>query len=264
MTLCFIDFPILKKNKINGLPYSNRPVVLNVYLTMNCNLDCSHCVSKDFGQVGDSVIFDKLIQWINKERFLVVVVTGGEPFLPQYESQLKMLLSRISNKGIVIDTNGTIFPSDSLITAAKAVNALIRVSWDSTNVYEEIKLRHFIPNSKKNRGTNNRYYEQKINMIRRLIDAGLNVGVQSVLHKANLNGIARLPDKLKALSIKKWYIQRFIPAHKAISKSLELPQNRYDLIVNDLELISRSMNIDCVAKKDRRHNCVVMLVGEMG
>lgn len=256
------SFSLLHADCKDAIPYAQQPVVLNVDLTMNCNMDCSHCVTKDFGQAQDLVISKKLIDWINKSPFMAVVITGGEPLLPECENQLMTLLRETRNKGLIVDTNGTIFPSHSVIETILDTNALVRISWDSTRPYDETYFRHAKPNTKSNRGKNLEYYYKKIGMIKDLHSVGVNVAVQSVVQKKNLYSITSMPEVLRELCIHKWYIQRFIPSHKAIGKNLEVSNVEYDQTIAKLKKICQGLNIECIAKKDRRHNCVILLVGD--
>jgi MoaA/NifB/PqqE/SkfB family radical SAM enzyme len=179
-------------------------------------MDCRHCVTKDFDHKEDLVISTKLIDWINNSSFMVMVITGGEPFLPEYENELMKLLREIHNKGLIVDTNGTILPSHSVIETILKTSALVRISWDSPRSYDETYFRHIKPNTKQNLDINLEYYHKKIDIIQRLRSAGINLAIQSVVQKKNLASIINMPAALRELSIKQWYIQRFIPSYKAI------------------------------------------------
>lgn len=255
-------FSLVEDYEKETIPYSQRPVVLNVDLTMKCNMDCSHCVTKDFGQIQDLVVSRKLIDWINNSPFLVVVITGGEPLLPEYNSQLLRLLQEIPNKGLVIDTNGTIIPSNSVIEIIRKTNTLVRISWDSVRSYDEVRLRHVKPDTKRNRSLNLEYFHRKVEMIKYLQNAGVDVAIQSVVNKQNRDSIFDMPAMLRNFSIKQWYIQRFIPSHKATSQQFEVDSIEYAEINSRLIKKCREVSIECITKKDRRHNCVVLLVGD--
>jgi MoaA/NifB/PqqE/SkfB family radical SAM enzyme len=255
-------FSLIENDGKEIIPYSQRPVVLNVDLTMKCNMDCLHCVTKDFGYIDDLAVSRKLIDWINNSPFLVVVITGGEPFLPEYNSQLLRLLQEIRNKGLIIDTNGTIIPSNYLMEMIRNTNTLIRISWDAVRSFDEIRLRHVKPDTKQNRSLNLEYFHKKVAMIKHFQKAGVDVAIQSVVNKANRDSIFDLPVMLHNLSIKQWYIQRFIPSHKATDEQFEVNTTEYAKINSRLIKRCQDLNIECITKKDRRHNCVVLLVGE--
>lgn len=245
----------------DAIPYAEQPVVLNVDLTMQCNMDCLYCVAKDFGQAEDLVISKKLLDWIHKSPFMVVVITGGEPLLPEYENQLETILRETRNKGLVVDTNGTIFPSNSVIKTILGTSTLVRVSWDSTRSYDETYFRRAKLSKKPDEETNLEYYHRKIDIIRRLRNSGINVAVQTVIQRKNIISVLDMPKALHELSISQWYLQRFIPSYKAINRGFEVSNDEYQEITGKLVKRCQGMGIECITKKDRRHNCVVLLVG---
>lgn len=251
------QFSRVQSNGKDAIPYAREPVVLNVDLTMKCNMACKHCVTKDFVQTEDLIISKKIIEWINKSPFMVAVITGGEPFLTEYENQLMTLLREIHSRGLIVDTNGTILPSDSVIKIILETNTLVRISWDSSRPQDEIYFRKAKP---QNRSVE--YYYKKVDMIRRLRAEGINVAIQSVIHKKNLNTITDMPAKLHEFSIKQWYIQRFIPSHKASDATFEVGTSKHNEVTAELIEKCRRENIECITKKDRRHNSVVLLVGD--
>jgi MoaA/NifB/PqqE/SkfB family radical SAM enzyme len=114
----------------------------------------------------------------------------------------------------------------------------------------------------RNWNINKKYYFKKIQTIKRLRSEGVNVAVQSVIHKKNVSSIINMPAMLRHFSIKQWYIQRFIPSYRTKDrKNLELTSSELDKAIAELMKRSRQENIECIAKKDRRHNCVFLLVG---
>jgi MoaA/NifB/PqqE/SkfB family radical SAM enzyme len=257
-------FSYTQFNEKDAIPYAEHPVVLNIDLTMKCNMGCLYCVAKDFDQAEDLVVSRKLLNWINESRFMVVVITGGEPLLPEYENQLITLLRETRNKGLIVDTNGTIYPSHSVIKTILGTNALVRISWDSTRSYDEAYFRRAKPNTKPDDEINLEYYHKKIDTIRRLRNAGVNVAVQTVVqkrHLKNLYSIIDMPRMLRELSVSQWFLQRFIPSYKATSKGFEVSNEEYDKVTAKLIKKCREEKIECITKKDRRHNCVVLLVG---
>lgn len=255
-------FFCIHKNGKDATPYTHEPVVLNVDLNMKCNMACKHCVTKDFDEEKDLNVSTKIIDWINRSPFMVLVITGGEPLLPGYEQKLVKLLRRIQNKGLIIDTNGTIFPSSFVIDAILETNTLLRVSWDSTRPQDEIYFRHMKPNTRKNWSFNLEHYHKKIGMIKHFQSAGIKIAVQSVIHRKNLNSIVDMPLKLHEFSIREWYLQKFIPSYKAIDKSYELSGSEHYEITSQLINKCKHKNIKCITKNDRRHNSVALLVGD--
>jgi len=253
-----------KNNENEAIPYAQSPVVLNCDLTMKCNMACEHCVTKDFTRYIDQdlVTSTEMIKWINESPFMVVVITGGEPFLAGCENKLITLLRQIEGKGLIIDTNGTITPNKSVIDSILKTHTLIRVSWDSIRPQDEICLRHKKRDTLRNREINKRYYYKKVEMIKSLRSQSIDVAVQTVVHKKNLNSIIEMPSLLHEYSIKQWYIQRLIPSHLIADKgSFRISDSEYNKIITKLVQKCSEKEIECITKKDRRHNCVFLLVG---
>jgi len=247
------------KGKGKDLPYAYAPIVLNVDLTMKCNMACKHCVAKDFGNMGDLFVDDNMVSLINKSPFMVIVITGGEPTLPEYEDNLITMLSKIKNKGLMIDTNGTIKPKASVMRIIKKTNTLIRVSWDSVRPQDELYLRVGNPHESK---TNQQLYDTKIAMIKYYLSKGIDIAVQTVINRKNVVSVGKMPEVLSSLQIKQWYLQRFIPSHQMADSDLGLSPEDYQKTVTSLGKKCAELKIECIAKRDRRHNSVFLLVGD--
>jgi len=246
---------------IDMVPYSKKPVLLNLELTLKCNMDCPHCVAKDFEELVDLHVTDELINWINNSPFLVIVITGGEPLLPEYEPNLIKLLRRIKNKGLIIDTNGTIIPSKSVIDAIKKTNTLVRISWDSVSADVEGTFRRFRASLGALDPKNVAYFNKKFKLIDLFKKEGIQFAIQTVLSDSNKNEIDEMVGYLDEHSIKKWYIQKFIPAYKRKNEKHALNKTEYNQITLKLKTECEKYNIECFTKKDMRHNCVFLMVG---
>lgn len=257
------------KRDISEEPYVSKPIVLNVDLTFKCNMDCVHCVARDTAKIlggvenSDLKITDELIGKINVSDFIAVVITGGEPLLKDYEDKLISLINGLKNKGLIIDTNGSIFPSERLLKLFQRKNVLIRVSWDIPNPKKEYKLRKYPYKMYENKDM---YINEKINLIRYLIANGIKIAIQSVLHGQNCNDptfYRSFPEKLKELGVDRWYIQRFIPSYKRVDdEKYFISIDKYNKLTKRLIRESNKYNIKCCTKKDRRHNSVFLLVKE--
>lgn len=254
---------IYKILNMKGIPYMTRPIILNVDLTFKCNMKCSHCVAKDMeillNKKGctDLIITENLLFKINKSPFMVVVITGGEPLLPDYEDSLIRLIKGLKNKGIIIDTNGSIIPSSDVIKIFKEKDVLVRVSWDIPSPKEEAILRAYPKSAYK---SDLEYLKDKEKIIKYFLKNEIKVAIQSVMHKYNYknNNFYDFPYKLRQLGIEKWYVQRFIPSYK--NKKDAFDSNEYEVRISKIINICKEANIECYSKRDRRHNSVFLLV----
>ena len=68
----------------------------------------------------------------------------------------------VKGKGIIIDTNGTINPSNKLINILHRKNVMVRVSWDSIHPLRESQLREYPKGMYKN---NVEYLDKKQDVI---------------------------------------------------------------------------------------------------
>lgn len=267
-------FSINPNSQIDSLPYAGSPIVLNVDLTLKCNMNCIHCVAKDMEkQINDDLhITKKSIDWINKSSFMVVVITGGEPLLPEREDALVSLISGIKSKGVIVDTNGTIIPSKKVIDSMLKKNVLLRVSLDSVNPRDESYFRRLSASANTSVKINEvdiKAYYEKCKNIERFKKRGIKLAVQTVLSTKNEISILDVPELLDEYKIEDWYIQRFIPSYKAQEYDHKLKKYKYELkekiyqeILKKLDVQCRKLGIDCRGKKEKRHNSVFLLVGD--
>lgn len=252
-------------NGRKSVPYADEPVLLNCDLTLKCNMNCKHCVSHDLKRETeeDLPITRDVIDWINRSPFMVVVFTGGEPLLEEYQGRLVRLLQEVKRKGLIVDTNGTVAPSKALINAIRKTGTLVRVSWDSPRPQDETCLRQKRVTTKECDIVNLEYYAKKVAMIRELQRQGVNLAIQSVIHTRNMYSITDMPAKLCEYSLRKWYLQRFIPSHLVSKKKkLRIDPDRYSRVVAKLTKLCSTKGIECIAKQDKRHNSVFVLVGD--
>lgn len=119
-----------KKSEALILPY------LPIYLTTRCTMNCKKCnnlmplflqnpVSIDMEKTKESL---RCILAVVQEMIFCELV-GGEPFLaPEFEEILDFVISQKKIRQIVIVTNATVIPNDSVLKKLAASRALVRVS----------------------------------------------------------------------------------------------------------------------------------------
>jgi len=186
------EFTYTQNKAFTEFPYVRKPVVLNCDLTLDCNMRCRHCVAHDMRRYcsANLEVSPHLIEKINKSPFMTIVITGGEPLLTEFEEPLVRLISGLKRKGIMVDTNGCIKPSDRVLRTFINKRVLLRVSLDSLRMRDEVKLRmkrecRYPWNDRVTRLA----YENKCSLIPKLVNFGINVGIQTVLHKRNFVSI---------------------------------------------------------------------------
>jgi MoaA/NifB/PqqE/SkfB family radical SAM enzyme len=242
-------------------PYASLPVALNVVVTRHCNMDCDYCVARDFDGIeeGDLVLTQKMIHWINQSRFMLLVLTGGEPLMPPYDSVSFKIIESVQRQGVVLDTNGTFRPSQEALARLRRNRVMVRVSLDSLNPSEESAKRHVSGGS---RMDDESAHRDKLTNIARFLDSGVNTAIQTVVWRKNPRPLYQLADWLSEQGIRQWYLQRLIPSHRMKSPGVRsaLAREEYYNVADDVAAKAASVGVECVPKMDLRHNSVFLLM----
>ncbi len=127
----------------------------------------------------------------------MVTLSGGEPFLSPYLEDIILFLEgspHITRKPhIIIDTNGTII-RNSLLQTIKEKDVLLRVSLDDIN-------------NRRNSRTRGNYFSgahQTMNFIKKCIQIGIDVVVQTVVTKHNYGYLQETKKHLQKNGVKHW------------------------------------------------------------
>lgn len=250
-------------------PYCSAPVLVNAVVTHDCNMRCRHCVAADYGvkQKRDLAVTPELLSWLNEQPFLVVVVTGGEPLLPLHEERLLALLQGVKRKGLVVDTNGSVWPSARVLAVMRKKGVMVRVSLDSTLPKQDTYLRHERPSASKDE--KRAEYELRLTHTASFVDAGITTGVQSVVYRTSHvsgedQGLHDMPVLLEDLGVTHWHLQRLIPSNlfKQPGPDFSLSTEKYEGLASRLAAEAAQHGIHCMGKRDKRHNSVFLLLGD--
>lgn len=247
----------------SGEPYAGEPVVLNVVVTRSCNMDCDYCVAKDFAGVEDQdlVLSRDMLHWMQQSPFMLLVLTGGEPLMPPYDSVSMKLIESSGDRGVILDTNGTYLPDRKTLLYLKKHGVMVRVSMDAVRPSDEITARHIL----KGAGLDDESaHHTKMENIDRFVAAGVYTAVQTVVWQSNTALLDQMIGWLADHRVKRWYLQRLIPSHKykRPPPRRTLDPDKYYSLVTGLVSKANSEGIECVAKMDKRHNSVFLLMGD--
>lgn len=187
-----IDFPPLQK----GPPLLEA----QMEITGRCNLWCKHCYGRqDFKEVASQDLsLAELLDFIDQASSMNIsrcFLSGGEAFL---RDDLPELISYLAQKSISIGgifTNGTIYRED-VIDALRhnGVKATFLVSVDGP--FSEIH--DFV------RGKGN--FDKTVSFIKKTIDAGFRVTVNTVAMKQNVRHLMDMRQMLERLGVSRWRI----------------------------------------------------------
>lgn len=198
----------IKFSKLNlansGNHYSFADIVF-LEVSRKCNLRCKHCLNNSGTNMLNEMSQEELKKVVNDLALCGVQeirFTGGEPLLYKgiYE-----LLKLSSDKGIytVIGTNGTLITKEvaKKLKDAGLMKAVISIDGFS-------KMNDFI------RGEGN--YDKAMHGLENLMEQGIDVRVNSVLMKSNMDDVINLAKEMhnKKIHI---FLRRFIEAGRGNS-----------------------------------------------
>lgn len=240
---CFIsqqEHHRLKPYKDNSFDASSfsGPLVTGIMLSNYCNLFCRYCIAYYGGGYSQKNTIekntDKLISNLLDSKVIGVLISGGEPTLSPV---LPILLKTLSTLPfyITLDTNGVLLP-DAVKKVLISSNKIIpRISLDS----------HIESIHNKNRG---HFIETKATILS-LLSSGVDVRINTVLHRDNCECLLDFGKYLISIGIKKWHIFKLQPqfAPKYLKIDDELAQETISELKNTL---GDKINIICKFTKD--------------
>lgn len=227
------DLEYLKKDNLNikftrltkkiGNMFSFFDIVY-LELTRACNLKCIHCLNNSGIKQKDELTKDELLKLIKKLSSLGVQeirFTGGEPLL---FNGIYDLIKFATEEGICtsLGTNGTLITKEVAKKLKESGLKKVVVSIDGN------KKTHDKIRGKKN-------YQKAMNGLKYLKQNDINVRVNSVIMKSNMDDVIKLAKKMsrKKITI---FIRRFISSGRG--KELEnnmLNKKDYDYVRNKLQ-----------------------------
>ncbi len=178
----------------------DQPIVLNWLISNKCNCNCSYCYAGDvIGKEFEQNDIKKIASDLLSMNPLAVVLSGGEPLLEK--QKLIDALSIIGGKtGVLIDTNGLEFHQE-LVPLLIKFNVVIRVSLDSFQNKQNIKIRPLIDN-KNNSSVVNTIVQNIFNYRQNNIP----VLIHTVMSSVNKNCLEDLYKQLPKLGVNGWRI----------------------------------------------------------
>ncbi len=192
--------------KIKYTPLENKDIkdhfsfadIAYLELTRECNLRCKHCLNNSGKLIKNQLSIKelrKLVQDLIDSGIQEIRFTGGEPLM--FEN-IYELIKLCDDNGVCtsIGTNGTLVTPRVASMLKEAGLKKVVVSIDGT------EKRHDII-----RGRGN--YEKTINGLKYLKEVGLNVRVNAVIMKSNIEDVIKLAKEMNKNKIT-LFIRRFI------------------------------------------------------
>ena len=198
--------------------------IVYLELTRACNLKCIHCLNNSGIKQKDELTKEdllKLIKNFSSHGVQEIRFTGGEPLL---FNGIYDLIKFATEEGICtsLGTNGTLVTKEVAKKLKESGLKKVVVSIDGNKkIHDKIR-------GKKN-------YQKAMNGLKHLQKNGINVRVNSVIMKSNMEDVIKLAKKMsrKKITI---FIRRFISSGRG--KHLEnnmLNKKDYDYVRNKLQ-----------------------------
>ena len=218
-----IKYIPLDKNREVKDQFSFADIVY-LELTRGCNLRCKHCLN-DSGEIMPNQLneeeFEKIINELSEAGIQEVRLTGGEPLL--YKDIYK-LIKLCTDNGVCtsLGTNGTLVTKEVAQKLKDAGLKKVVVSIDGTkDKHDEI------------RGNGN--YDKAMAGLKYLKDAGIDVRVNAVIMRTNMEDVINLAKEMNKEKIT-LFIRRFIESGRGeILKDNMLNQKDYEYVKERLK-----------------------------
>lgn len=212
------------------------PLVLSLVLTYRCECFCEYCFvnansEKRFAMELSCKKIKDLIDEAVAYGTYAVNITGGDPFT---RKDIFEIISYCVEKNLCINISTKVCLSDEKIqllinTGLKR----IQISLDSVEEEEEYRLI----------GKSN-YPEQMIECIRKLLKAGMEVVVNTVVTKINIHSIPKLIAELEEVGVLKAYITPYLRTLGRHDDKLFPSEVEYDALSDYIYSYNGGMTID--------------------
>lgn len=179
-----IQRPVLRQSPQPSLRY------LELQITNACNLRCKHCYLGDCGntELAPGQV-DRVLSEFEEMQGLRVLITGGEPLIHSRFSEINEMLSDFFVRKVLF-TNGLLLSKD-ILKSLKVEE--IQVSIDGLE-----------PAHDKLRGSGT--FKRSLEAMKHALDAGFDVSVSTMVHRANLADFDRMERLFKKMGIKDWTV----------------------------------------------------------
>lgn len=219
-----MELKITKKENKEFLNCFSFADIAYVELTRCCNLRCKHCLNSSGSKLDNQLSYEEfkdIILKFSKAGIQEIRFTGGEPLVFTRVFDLIKLCTQL---GIYtsIGTNGTLITKNVAQKLKKVGLKKAIVSIDGTE-----KKHDYI------RGEGN--YKKAMGGIDNLIELGIDVRINSVIMKENINDVIefakQINDKKQSL-----FIRRFIESGRGANlKNNMLTKKDYEYVRNELK-----------------------------
>ena len=180
---------LLSRSAVEGSPTPSLRY-LELQITDACNLACRHCYidDKQRHELLPSQV-NAVLQEFQSMQGLRVLVTGGEPLLHSKFKEINEMLPDFFLRKVLF-TNGLLLKKDAIKTLKFDE---IQVSIDGLETAHD---------SIRGEGT----FKRSLEAIQHALDAGFDVSVSTMVHRANISDFDGMERLFKGMGIKDWSV----------------------------------------------------------
>lgn len=184
-------------------------------LSKKCNLRCVHCYIPDYSTKED-LRLSEILDLIEECANLGVInfdITGGEPFINKDINKILYYINKYGMKTTIF-TNGTIL-TDRILETLRNVNIeKLKISIDGYDSASHDMVR--------GKGS----YERTMTNIKKLLENGIRVEINTVLHKKNIAFSKKIIADLEALNIP-YHVDRYVPMQEDTNDDMVISDEEY-------------------------------------
>lgn len=199
--------------KFDGLPF-----VLSWELTLECNLNCSHCGSSaGYTRVNELTLEESLAICDQFPDLLVQEVdfTGGEPLLSPHLLKIARHINKLDILMQLI-TNGLLLKPDIIGKIKETGISAIGVSLDG------------IPETHDYIRGDKGLFQRVLAGIENAHNGGFDVTVITTVNPLNINELPAMIEILKSIGVNRWQVQPVFPMGRSLDdKKLHLTEQTY-------------------------------------
>ena len=205
------------------LAVTQRPILINWFITGHCPLNCLYCYAEDVmrgrqPEPSPEDIRDRAARLLDLSP-LVVVLTGGDPL---FGGNFRFAVESLAGKvGLLVDTSGYTL-NERHIALMQEHRLCVRVSIDAERPRVHNRLRPIYPEYPQLKATLGDSYGRALYAIVRLREAEIPVAVQTVATKKNVNELVSFGDKLASLGVTHWRIFKVSPSNAKMANYRKL------------------------------------------
>lgn len=176
---------------------------VHLEVTSQCNMRCSHCYQGNLYPVVENLTLDEihaLIEELQEMNVESVSISGGEPLLDAKTLDVIRAVEKNDMRVSSIFTNGLLLTGETIhaITASRSYPLLL-VSLDAITP-QGMVFRGFKDNS------GEEVLKNILRNIELLVSAGIDVIVNTVVHRDNVSTLIEMYEHIKGLGISGWRI----------------------------------------------------------